>query len=287
MAGSLLVPPSVGAAQTFGSSLADLPNTTTGGGSLTWGLASLPPSSTAAGGLTSPIDGVIVRWRIRVGDTHTTAVALRVTRPGNSDTRTGAGTSATVTPALDATSEFATRLPVQQGDGLGLDIPAGQIRASHGPVLNARIIFWSPPLQDGEAPRANTNDILDELLINADVEPDADDDGFGDETQDGCPDNPVTQQPPCDTSPPETSITKQPKDKTRKKSATFEFTSSEPGSTFECSLDGAAFAPCSSPHALRVKRGKHFFAVRAKDAAGNTDGSPATASWKVKKKRKK
>jgi large repetitive protein len=72
-----------------------------------------------------------------------------------------------------------------------------------------------------------------------------------------------------------------------KKSATFEFSSSEAGSTFECSLDGTAFVACNSPDGVKVKKGKHSFAVRAMDAAGNVDASPATDGWKVKKKKKK
>jgi hypothetical protein len=90
--------------------------------------------------------------------------------------------------------------------------------------------------------------------------------------------------------PPETTITKGPKDKikTKKKKvkARFEFTSSEPGSSFECSLDDKAFAPCTSPHKVKVKKGKHKFEVRAKDQAGETDPTPASDSWKVKRKKK-
>ena len=70
-----------------------------------------------------------------------------------------------------------------------------------------------------------------------------------------------------------------------KKSATFEFSSSEPGSTFQCSLDAAPFAACGSPDTLKVKKGKHHFEVRA-TAKGQTDGSPATDDWKVRKKRR-
>jgi hypothetical protein len=39
-----------------------------------------------------------------------------------------------------------------------------------------------------------------EVLVQGTVEPDADRDGFGDETQDGCPTNPAALAPPC--SPP-------------------------------------------------------------------------------------
>jgi DNA-binding beta-propeller fold protein YncE len=89
----------------------------------------------------------------------------------------------------------------------------------------------------------------------------------------------------ADTSPPDTTITAGPKARTKKKSATFSFSSSEPGSTFECKLDDGAFEPCTSPHDVKVKKGKHKFEVRAKDAAGNTDPTPASQSWKVKKKK--
>ena len=87
-----------------------------------------------------------------------------------------------------------------------------------------------------------------------------------------------------DTSPPDTKITKRPPKKTRKKRAAFKFTSTEPGSTFECKLDRKPYKPCSSPKRYaRLKRSRHVFRVRAKDGAGNVDPTPAALSWKVKK----
>jgi hypothetical protein len=91
----------------------------------------------------------------------------------------------------------------------------------------------------------------------------------------------------ADTTPPDTTITKGPKKKSKKRKATFEFVSSEPGSTFQCKLDKHDFAPCSSPDAFKVKKGKHTFQVRAIDPAGNVDPTPAEQTWKVKKKKKK
>jgi hypothetical protein len=85
----------------------------------------------------------------------------------------------------------------------------------------------------------------------------------------------------ADTTPPETTITSGPSGSTASRDAAFSFTSSEPG-TFECSLDSAAFATCTSPAAYHsLADGPHTFAVRATDAAGNVDATPATQSWTV------
>jgi hypothetical protein len=87
---------------------------------------------------------------------------------------------------------------------------------------------------------------------------------------------------------PIATITKGPKDKTKKKQATFEFTGTDARAvaSLQCSLDGGAFAACTSPYTVKVKKGKHTFSVRAVDQAGNV-GPPASDDWKRKKKRKK
>src|SRR5215207_1589668 len=57
-------------------------------------------------------------------------------------------------------------------------------------------------------------------------------------------------------------------------------TAPETGSTFQCSLDGAAFASCASPKDYTgLSEGSHTFEVKATDAAGNTDTTPASRSW--------
>lgn len=89
---------------------------------------------------------------------------------------------------------------------------------------------------------------------------------------------------PC-TGGPDTKIDKGPKKKTKKKRATFVFSSPSAGATFECEVDGAkAFTPCTSPFTTRVKKGKHTFKVRAV-LGGVPDGSPAEYKWRVKKRR--
>jgi hypothetical protein len=125
-------------------------------------------------------------------------------------------------------------------------------------------------------------------------DPDDDNDGIAD-ASDACPNVAAATEDGCpvavassDTSAPETAITEEPKDKTKKTTATFEFSSSEPSSSFQCAVDGQTLTvPCTSPYTVKVKKGKHTFKVRATDAAGNVDPTPAMDDWKVTRKKKK
>lgn len=81
---------------------------------------------------------------------------------------------------------------------------------------------------------------------------------------------------------PETTITSGPDLTTVRTDATFEFSASESGSTFACALDGAAFAPCTSPQTYTgLTVGPHTFQVRATDGSGDTDPSPASYAWTI------
>jgi len=86
--------------------------------------------------------------------------------------------------------------------------------------------------------------------------------------------------------PPNTVLGSHPKKtiKTKKKKVKvkFSFSSDVAGATFKCKLDKAAFEPCTSPKTYKVKLGKHTFSVEA--VSGATDQTPATFSFKVKKK---
>ncbi len=62
---------------------------------------------------------------------------------------------------------------------------------------------------------------------------------------------------------------------------TFEFSSPDTAATFECALDAATFAACTSGLQLTgLSDGDHSFAVRAVGTAG-PDPSPASVSWTV------
>ncbi|MDQ3690407.1 MAG: DNRLRE domain-containing protein [Chloroflexota bacterium] len=85
-----------------------------------------------------------------------------------------------------------------------------------------------------------------------------------------------------DNTAPETTIDGGPSGIVTNTTATFEFSASEPGATFECRLDAGSYAACASPQTYDpVGDGDHTFAVRAIDAAGNPDASPATQLWSV------
>jgi hypothetical protein len=85
-----------------------------------------------------------------------------------------------------------------------------------------------------------------------------------------------------DTTPPETRIDSGPSGTTKSTSASLTFSATETGSTFECRLDTATFAPCSSPQAYSdLAGGTHMFEVRATDALGNVDQTPAVRTWTI------
>jgi Calcineurin-like phosphoesterase len=82
--------------------------------------------------------------------------------------------------------------------------------------------------------------------------------------------------------PEDTNIDSGPSGIANDASATFGFSYSEAGASFECSLDGSAFDACTSPQEYPdLADGPHTFEVRAIDAAGNVDPTPASRAWVV------
>jgi hypothetical protein len=214
---ALLLVPAVGEAATnFGSRMKNDPTDRTCEAFGTCTIVSFnhpsePNGDDYTGG--APVDGVITKFRIR---------AYAVEEPGqvtfrlgsfqnlpalgaDSAIATAAGTGPTITINPDEMAsetpitETAGRLPVKKGQYLAVDTTKsiGAVYNSNGSKFS---YVYAPPLVEGAGPRGSS-EAANELLVAATIEPDADGDGFGDETQDSCPSQPTTQGA-CDTTKP-------------------------------------------------------------------------------------
>jgi hypothetical protein len=86
----------------------------------------------------------------------------------------------------------------------------------------------------------------------------------------------------ADATRPNTVITSGPSGPTHDPTPTFHFSSSEGDSTFQCRLDSAPFAACTSPRTTgHLADGSHTFYVRAIDPSSNVDPTPASRRIKV------
>ena len=85
-----------------------------------------------------------------------------------------------------------------------------------------------------------------------------------------------------DNTAPATTIDATPTDPSNDTTPTFSFSSSEAARPSNAASTAAAGAACSSPETLgALGAGSHTFDVRATDAAGNTDATPASHTWTI------
>lgn len=189
-----LWPASAHAAVTVGSSLAAQSNLGLGcAGGLTAFQSTLSGAT-----LVVPADGVVTSWRLK----YTTIGAmpafesprLHVLRPRGGGHWLGAGTSAYFPFPTHAGFDgpplvIPTRLPVRAGDQLGVDFgePSASSLFAFSNTSTPLLDGFSPLIRDGQERTGGGSchsGNSAELLMNADVERDADRDGLGDETQD-------------------------------------------------------------------------------------------------------
>lgn len=155
----------------------------------------------AAPAYITPVSGVITRWQLASGSAGN-PVKLRVLRPGDTTGLfSGLGTGLARTTEAGLNTFTGERLQVQAGDSIGLDDAQGLFVAQG--LAGAVVKWWSPALGDaaGASAPTNTSTAGHGIQLHADVEPDADGDLFGDETQDGCPGDISRNAPPCATGP--------------------------------------------------------------------------------------
>jgi hypothetical protein len=140
---------------------------------------------------------VVVRWRV---NDATGSFAMRVLR-AVAFNYTFISTRAVRTPASIGVESFPTRQPIEAGDYVGLEAgPQSGVGLSNAGTAGDTAAGWQAT-PDGHiaAPVAVAGGIT--FAYNADVEPDADHDGYGDETQDKCPTDASTQDV-CPPPPP-------------------------------------------------------------------------------------
>ena len=98
----------------------------------------------------------------------------------------------------------------------------------------------------------------------------------------------TSQQPRlvADIRAPSTFFSKRPPKVVRTRQARarvlFRFGSDEAGVSFFCRIDGAPFRPCPPRLVRRYALGRHTIRVKARDAAGNVDATPAVYRFAVK-----
>jgi hypothetical protein len=180
---------------------------------------------------------------------------------------------------------FPTRVPVHAGDRIGINATAGTCASAGTPgnTIRYRNSSTVPVTAPGSTAVFPVGPVFVTLDIAARWEPDADGDGYGDETQDGCPQLAQTQG----TCIPDTTIAKKPKNGAHGATSKVKFASTLSGSTFICQLDKSKAKKCTSPAKYRcLKPGKHRFSVYAVNQLGQPDPTPAQVKFKVSPKRR-
>jgi hypothetical protein len=156
--------------------------------------------SKAAGSATPiavPAAGVVTSWKVTIPPTDAVVVQrMRVFRPaGNPNEFTAvAETPYEVLPP--GSNVTATRIAVQPGDRIGAYGPFGTVTCLTANPDDVMGTFTGDALV-GET-HTFTPSSGEQVAISALVEPDRDGDGYGDETQDRCPEK-AALQTPCPT----------------------------------------------------------------------------------------
>ena len=150
-----------------------------------------------------PGDGVLTSWRTYTGAVPTQGpVRLKVIRPVSPTTFKVVGASAYINPVYDlatntgANGPFATRIPVVADDLVALGVgprtgtqsmPYCFSTGKNGDLSRVKLAADDPPDAALALPWDAMPTYPYRVSVTASLEPDLDHDGYGDETQDGCP----------------------------------------------------------------------------------------------------
>ena len=158
----------------------------------------------------APFTGVITSFSVVRDTTEAYQSRLKVLHENGAGSFTAVanGPLATLNPGLNV---IPARVPIAAGDFIGTWGDPGTQRCNFVPLENRMESFDGPEPQPPEPFSTNAfNGVIVDL--SAQLEPDADRDGFGDETQDQCPTNASTQGA-CPTAPAKKKCKKKKKGK--------------------------------------------------------------------------
>ena len=150
--------------------------------------------------IAAPSAGVVTKWKVNSGIPTAVGQKLQILRPTGGPNQFQTVAESTPATVFQGLNSFDTRLPIQAGDRPAVaGAPGGSVAA---PLYCET---GNPADEMGaltpESTLGSTNTYPPALglvaAISAVVEPDADGDGYGDETQDKCPRSATVQQVEC------------------------------------------------------------------------------------------
>lgn len=136
--------------------------------------------------LTAPVSGVVTSWKVNSGVPEGVPEQMRVLRPTgvpNEFLTVGESTEHTVVKGVNV---FPTRIPVQTGDHFGVFGTVQDVVFCGGADPGDTAGFFLISAAVGSA-HIFTPTTTVRIAMIAVIEPDKDGDGYGDETQDRCP----------------------------------------------------------------------------------------------------
>ena len=190
-----------------------------------------------------------------------------------------AAKSADVAVPANSLYSWPTRLPIKAGERIGLGF------STTGTVCwfqtSAADSAWASSPFDADT----TSDFAHDFAlpggrpnVSAVLEPDVDGDGYGDISQDLCPQSKLAQVA-CPA--PDTKLTKKPRQTPGVRRIVIRF-ASVPGATYTCAVNGANPRPCKSPFKKYFKDGKHVVRINATSPYGIVETKPLKVRFTIR-----
>lgn len=235
-------------------------------------------ASSSGPSFTTPGAGVIVSYSV-YANANPGSVRLNVFTPGPAVGHfTQVGKSALTPVTVSSVNTFPVRVPVPAGALLGASNSASNMDCGRLVGTASDVIGFGSPFNPDTETDLNPVGFLSSARANISAvwEPDVDGDGFGDVSQDACPQSKTTQV----TCPaPDTTVKKPRLLASGKVKITFKSTIA--GSTFTCAIDGKKAKACKSPLTKRYSFGKHKIVVTAISPQGIADPTPFKGKFRL------